>query len=108
MKKVGHTKSLGVTIDVQFTWCKHIEEISKKVSSAIGPLKRVRPFISKETASEIYNALILPQFDYCRPVWDCFCGYLSDKLQKLQNRAARVITKLPFDTNSDTPPPINP
>ena len=28
--------------------------------------------------------------DYCSPVWDCLSGYLSDKLQKLQNRAARV------------------
>ena len=28
-------------------------------------------------------------------------GYLGDKLQKLQNRAARVITELPFDTNSN-------
>ena len=26
-------------------------------------------------------------------------GYLRDKLQKLQNRAARVITKSPFDTS---------
>ena len=34
-------------------------------------------------------------------VWDCLSGYLSDKLQKLQNRAARVITKLPFDTISN-------
>ena len=49
---------------------------------------------------QIYNALILPHFDYCSPVWDCMSGYLSDKLQKLQNRAARVITKLPFDTSS--------
>ena len=28
-------------------------------------------------------------------------GYLSDKLQKLQNRVARVITKSPFDTSSN-------
>ena len=34
-------------------------------------------------------------------VWDCLSGYLSDQLQKLQNRAARVITKLPFDTISN-------
>ena len=27
--------------------------------------------------------------------------YLSDKLQKLQNRAARVITKSPFDKSSN-------
>ena len=96
----GTYQILGVTIDVQLTWCKHIEEISKKVSSAIGALKRVLPFISKETAIQIYNALILPHFDYCSPVWDCFSGCLSDKLQKLKSRAVRVITKLPFDTNS--------
>ena len=43
----------------------------------------------------------MPRFDYCSPVWDCLSGYLSGKLQKLQNCAARVITKLPFDTNSN-------
>ena len=102
IKRVGHTKSLGVTIDAHLTWCKHVEEISRKVSSAIGAIKRVRPFIPKETAIQIYNALILPNFDYCSPVWDCLSGYLSDKLQTLQNRAARIITKLPFDKTQTT------
>ena len=101
IRRVDKTKSLGLTIDAQLSWGKHVEEICKKVSSAIGSLKRVRPFISKETAIQIYNALIMPHFDYCSPVWDCLNGYLSDKLQKLQNRAARVITKLPFDTSSN-------
>ena len=73
----------------------------KKVSSAVGALKRVRPFIPKETAIQIYNALIVPYFDYWSPVWDCLNGYLRDKFQKLQNRAARVIANLPFDTNSN-------
>ena len=101
IKQVEHTKFVGVTIDAQLTLCKHVEEICKKVSSAIGALKRVLSFISKETAIQIYNALILPYFDYCSPVWDFLSGYLSDKFQKLQNRAARVITKLPFDANSN-------
>ena len=101
IKRVDHTKSLDLTIDDHLSWCKHVDEICKKVSSAIGALKRVRPFISKETAIKIYNALIMPHFDYCSPVWDCLSGYLSDKLQKLQNRAARIIAKSPFDTSSD-------
>ena len=67
----------------------------------IGALKRVRPFISKETAIQIYNALIMPHFDYCSPIWDCLSGFLSDKLQNLQNRAARIITKSPFVTSLD-------
>ena len=101
IKRVDHTKSLGLTIDKHLSWCKYVEEICKKVSSALGALKRVRPFISKETAIRIYNALIMPHLDYCSPVWDCLSGHLSDKLQKLQSRAARIITKSPFDTSSD-------
>ena len=101
IKRVDHTKSLGLTIDAQLSWSKHVDEISKKVSSAIGALKRVRPFIPTDVAAQIYNALILPHFDYCSPVWDGLSGCLSDKLQKLQNRAARVITQSPFDTSSN-------
>ena len=101
IRRVDHTKSLGLTIDAQLSWSKHVDEISKKVSSAIGALKRVRPFIPTDVATHIYNALILPHFDYCSPVWDGISGCLSDKLQKLQNRAARVITQSPFDTSSN-------
>ena len=101
IKRVDHTKSLGLTIDAQLSWSKHVDNIFKKASSAIGALKRVRPFISKDFAAQIYNALILTYFDYCSPVWDCMSGYLSDKLQNLQNRAARLITKLPFDKSSN-------
>ena len=101
IKRVDHIKSLGLTIDAQLSWSKHVDEISKKVSSAIGALKRVRPFIPTDVPVQIYNALILPHFDYCSPVWDGMSVCLSDKLQKLQNRAARVITQSPFDTSSN-------
>lgn len=74
IKKVRHTKSLGVTTDAQLTWCKCFEEIKRKVSSALGAPKWVWPFISKETAIQviIYNAFIVPHFDYWIQVWDCF------------------------------------
>ena len=98
IKKVEEAKSLGLFIDEHLSWTKHIEEISKKISSAIGALKRIRPFISESTALQIYQALILSHFDYCSPVWDKLSVTLSDKLQKLQNRAARVITSSSYDT----------
>ncbi len=40
----------------------------------------------------IYNCLVQPYFDYCSAVWDSCSSYLGNKLQKLQNRAARVLT----------------
>ena len=75
IKKVGHTKSLGACYHTCSTWCKYVEEISKKVSSTISALKRVRPLISKENYIQIYNVLVLPHFDYCSSVCDCFSGF---------------------------------
>ena len=96
----NQSKSLGLIIDENLSWKAHIHEISKKVSSCIGALKRVRPFVSMHTAIKIYKALIEPHFDYCSAVWDGLTQQLSEKLQKLQNRAIRVITKSSYDTSS--------
>ena len=38
-----------------------------------------------------YNALVLPHFDYYCEVWDTINFTLCNRLQKLQNRAARII-----------------
>ena len=73
----------------------------KKVTSAIGALRRIRPLISQSTAVLVYNSFIQPHFDYCSLVsWDGLSDQLSDKLQKSQNRAARVILKANYGTNS--------
>jgi hypothetical protein len=62
-------------------------------------LKRIKPFVPSRS-SKIYKALIQPYFYYCSPLWDT-CGKVhKDKLQVLQNRAARVITRTRFDVNS--------
>ena len=80
-------------MDENLSWKVHIYAISKKVSSGISALKRVRPFVSMHTAIRIYKGLIEPHFDYCSSVWDGLTQQFSEKLQKRQNRAIRVITK---------------
>ena len=53
-----------------------------------------------KTLQDVYKTLIQPHFDYCSPLWDnCGLG-LQDKLQKFQNRAARVITGADYDVRS--------
>ena len=64
----NQSKSLGLIIDENLSWKAHIHEISKKVSSGIGALKRVRPFVSMHTAIKMYKGLIEPHFDYCSAV----------------------------------------
>ena len=93
----NQSKSLGLIIDENLSWKAHIHEISKKVSSGISALRRVRRFVLMHTAIKIYKGLIEPHFDYCSAVWDGLAQQLSEKLQ---NRAIRVITKSSYDTSS--------
>ena len=99
INQTNQSKSLGLIID-DLSWKAHIHEISRKVSSGIGALKRVRRFVSMHTAIKIYKGLTEPHFDYCSTVWDGLTQQLSEKVQKLQNRAIRVITKSGYDTSS--------
>ena len=49
----------------------------------------------------VYHSLVQPHFDYCNEVWgNCNKG-LSDKLQKLQSRAARILMSAGYDSNLD-------
>ena len=82
--------SLGLIIDDNLSWNSHITKISKTISAGINALKRMRPFIGITTAIKIYIGLIEPHFNYCSSVWDEISCKLNEKLQKLQNRAARV------------------
>ena len=100
INQTDHSKALGLNIDENLSWKEHIHAVSKKVASSIGALKRIRPFISMHTAIKIYKGLIEPHFDYCSVVWDGSSQQLSEKLQKLQKRAARVITESSYNTNS--------
>ena len=97
---INQSKSLGLIIEENLSWKAHIHGISKKVSSGIGALKRVRPVVSMHTAIKIYRSLIEPHFDFCSTVWDGLTQQPSEKLQKLQNRAIRVIPKSSYDTSS--------
>ena len=44
---------------------------------------------------------MLSHFDYCSLVWDNCCDYLKNRLQKLQNRAARIITGKTYEVSSE-------
>ena len=48
----------------------------------------------------IYSALIKPYFDYCSPLRDTCNKTLKDKLQKYQNRAARIIAGASYEIRS--------
>ena len=100
IKRVTSKNSLGVIIDDKLNWNDQIDKVIKKVSCALKVIRRMKQFVPTSTLLDIYNSIVLPHFDYCSSVWGNCGKVLRDKLQKLQNRAARVITFAHLDTPS--------
>ena len=72
----------------------------KKVGSRIAMLRRAKKFIPTSSLQMISNALIQPYFDYCSPLWDICGKHLLNKLQKYQNRVARIIADVSYEIDS--------
>ena len=101
VKRVSHTKSLGMYIDQHLSWSVHIDNLCKKVASGTGALKQIWPFVSSNTLQMVLSGLIQPYFDYCSVVWDGCGATLAGKMQKPQNRAVRVLTSANYDVSTD-------
>ena len=82
---------LGILIDEYLDWSKQAEKLKQDVGKSLYLLKRIRPFISKETALVFYQSLIQSKFDYCDVIWGNLGKVLTDRLQKIQNRALRCV-----------------
>ena len=97
LEVVQKSKYLGVQIDNNLDWKEHIQTVSSKVSRGVGFLKHVKSLLPEETLKTMYTGIVEPHFRHCYSVWGC-CGLTEiNQLQKLQNRAARIVTGSSFD-----------
>ncbi len=62
------------------------------MSAGIGSMRHIKSYVPPATLQTIYKTLVQPYFDYCSPLSDNCGKVLEDKLQKFQDREARIIT----------------
>ena len=75
----------------------YILELIEKITQALKMIRHVSSFMSRQNLLLIYHSLVEQRLNYCSEVWDTLSDGLS---QKLQNRAARIITKSAYDASS--------
>ena len=71
--------------------------ISTKIKCNVGMTKRVQDSIPKDSLITLYKSLVEPYFRYCNTVWGPCGNFYIDKLQTLQNRAARIVTRVSYE-----------
>ena len=92
VERVNTYKGLGLQVDETLLWDARISEVINKVAKALAALWRLRQICPQRTLVTIYESLILPHLDYCSTVSGRISTGFRQKLEKLQNRAARIMT----------------
>ncbi len=98
LEKVQNYKYLGMWLDINLDWHYHIDVMRSTISRRIGVLKRVRSYLTEDFTTKLHNAMVLPLFDYCDTIYGTNDHLALSKLQRLQNRDAKTILRVPKDT----------
>ena len=90
------SSSSGVNIDSKLSFNKHISSTFSKVNKQLSVVKRFQHLISDHIKQRLYmyNAFILPAFNYCSDVWHLCSKRSNDKLEQLNKQALRTVKPL--------------
>jgi hypothetical protein len=93
ISEVTECQYLGVTIDQHLKFGIQLENTIAKLNRAMGILKRTAHYIPVKSRKLLYNTLVLPHFDYGSTIWGGTTNTRLDLLQRIQNRAMRIILR---------------
>ena len=82
---------LGIVIDNQLKFKKHIENLCRKASFKLHALRRIRKFLTVEKARILANAFINSQFDYAPLIWMFASKTAINKILKIHYRTLQVV-----------------
>ena len=90
----NEVKNLGVAFDSGNTFSSHITKVCRACYYHLKDLRRIRKFLSVETAALLANSMISSRIDYCNSLLYGVNKYNVAKLQKIQNALCRIIFRL--------------
>ena len=86
-------KLLGIVIDNNLSFKEHVTGLCKKASQKLHALARVTGYMDLEKRRIIMKAFIISQFGYCPLVWMFHSRTLNNRINKIHERALRLVYK---------------
>ena len=89
----SHKKLLGVEIDNGLKFNLHINNICKKANMKLSALARISRLIPLNQRRILFKSFVESQFAYCPLVWMFHDRSLNNKINRLHERALRIVYK---------------
>lgn len=88
---VGKARDLGVILDDRLSLESHVNKLCKSASFAIYRIGRIRKYLDKFTCERLVHAFVTSILDQCNSLLYGLPKYLLDRVQRVQNTAARLV-----------------
>ena len=103
LKSVDSARNLGVIFDTSMSFKKQISKVCQISFMYIRQLRRIRPFLDRNSAIMLANALVSSRIDYCNSLYYDLPKASIERLQRVQNSLARVVVCSVRRTDHITP-----
>lgn len=86
-------KFLGVLLDENLTWGRHIQQVENKIAKNLGIIYKAKQFLDKKCLINIYYSYIHSYLNYGNIAWASTYVTKLKKLQSQQKHAFRIINE---------------
>ena len=85
-------RSLGVTLDRHLQMSQHVNMLCKSAFFSLKNISKIRKFLDRDNTERLVHAFISSKIDYCNSILIGLPNEEIDKIQRVQNAAARLIS----------------
>ena len=83
-ERQNDAKFLGVIIDSELNWEKHVAAVRKKCFGGLATMRRLRHTLSVSLKARLYRAPIQPHLDHCAVAWEECSKLLQRNIEQIQ------------------------
>ena len=100
IEQIKETVFWGVILDEHLSWKPQISYVGNKLSKSIGIIYKSSFYLFKSCLRTLYFSLIYPYLYYCSIIWATTYKSNLCRIERLQKRIIRIISKTKFDAHS--------
>jgi len=83
---------LGVQIDSRLTFTDHVRGMAKNAARKLACIRRIAPLLDGKGCCTLYHSQVRSVMEYCPLVWSCCPPSYLGLLDRVQNRAQRLVS----------------